>query len=220
MGPGCMILGWRIATCMCKQGQCVIFNMRKSLMIALIDCSATTFDLSQEDDDESNSRVSLLVWVVVSGLGGWWGCKCVLVYVQQERIKQQKCDLPHALLRLRVAPYNCRACVTWTAHWCMDVKSQKDGAPTACCKLANGLPLTTLSILHLRHPKRDSLPLSGQYSYLPANQTAQVCWCRDIGAQARVGIFTGWPTCTGHTYRLPQAWVWVGNFPPAKHPYP
>jgi hypothetical protein len=36
----------------------MIFDMRKSLMIAPIDCSATTVDSSQEFDDESDARVS------------------------------------------------------------------------------------------------------------------------------------------------------------------
>ena len=44
--------------CICEQGQCVIFDMRKLLMIVPIDCSATTFGSSQEDDDEPNARVS------------------------------------------------------------------------------------------------------------------------------------------------------------------
>ena len=34
-----------------------------------------------------------------------------------------------------------------------------------------------------------------------------------------LGIFTGWPTCTGHEYRLPWARVRVGNFPPTKNLY-
>ena len=61
MGLGCPVLGRRIATRMCEQGQSVIFDMRKSLMIAPIDCIATTFGLSQEDDDEPDARVSLPV---------------------------------------------------------------------------------------------------------------------------------------------------------------
>ena len=61
MGPGCPILVRRIVVYMCEQGQCVIFDMRKLLMIALIDCSATTFESSQEDDNELNARVLLLV---------------------------------------------------------------------------------------------------------------------------------------------------------------
>ena len=32
-------------------------------------------------------------------------------------------------------------------------------------------------------------------------------------------IFAGWPTCTGHRYRLLWAQVWVGNFPPTKNLY-
>jgi hypothetical protein len=42
-----------------NEGKFMIFDMRKSLMIAPIDCSETTFDSSHEDDgDESDARVS------------------------------------------------------------------------------------------------------------------------------------------------------------------
>jgi len=40
-----------------NEGKCMILDMRKSLTIASIDCSANTFDSSHEDDDdESDAR--------------------------------------------------------------------------------------------------------------------------------------------------------------------
>jgi hypothetical protein len=42
-----------------NEGKFMIFDIRKSLMIAPIDCGETAFDLSHEyDDDESDARVS------------------------------------------------------------------------------------------------------------------------------------------------------------------
>ena len=45
-------------------------------------------------------------------------------------------------------------------------------------------------------------------------------WVITLKSQSDLGIFTSWPTCTGHRYGLLRAWVRVGNFPPAKNPYP
>ena len=55
---------------------------------------------------------------------------------------------------------------------------------------------------------------------LVSTHTSQICDQHPQVLVKRLGIFTGWATHIGHGYRLPRARVRVGNFPPAKNPYP
>lgn len=65
----------------------MISDMRKSFMIAPIDCRATTFDSSHEDDgDESDAGVSTpTVWVAGSGDNGDVIIRTLILRVKDKR---------------------------------------------------------------------------------------------------------------------------------------
>ncbi len=57
------------------------------------------------------------------------------------------------------------------------------------------------------------------------HQPCHCCWTQNGGSTpcqllSQVGKVTGWATCTGHGYGLPQIRVQIGIFSPTRNPYP